>query len=250
MILPVSSNSWWFVTTYIVLMLVSHTLNNIIISANKRGYFFLFLYFGIALGIVGIGTPYYDLIRAPLYYLIGAFIKKKGIQLKSIISISITIASFFTGWLLYSALTIKYINSLIGNVGSTEGISYIVDLIRIGIIIPVVSTSLFLLVESMTIKSKTINRFASRTFAVYLLHDSHLGRYIIWNLTINFQDQFLQLGGVEYTILIILTVIIVFVTCALIDFVRVRVVDDHYQACIDKAKLYIKNNFTEKKEQL
>ena len=101
--IPISSASWWFVSTYALVVLIAPLLNKLVDNVNNKGAFVLVLYFGILYGVCGFGTSYYNILRAPFYYLAGAFIRKRNIELRTNFQRRFALSLFVFVWLCYAS---------------------------------------------------------------------------------------------------------------------------------------------------
>ncbi len=75
---PVTGGTWWFATTYVLIMLVSPLINKFIGDINKRGSLLLLSTFFILYYVqvfMFFETQYIEIIRLLFFYLIGAFIR-------------------------------------------------------------------------------------------------------------------------------------------------------------------------------
>ena len=88
------------------------------------------------------------------------------------------------------------------------------------ILIFFIAVSIFLLFASVDYSSELINIIASTTFGIYLLHDSGLGRILIWDVIVCPDLNHFSQAWYKYMICLILTVITIFVICGIIDLVR------------------------------
>lgn len=76
---PVSSNLWWYVTAYVILVIITPVINPFLRKLSKQKMFlFLVLVWGLFYTLANLLThfgsfcPYYDLQRAVFFYSIGA----------------------------------------------------------------------------------------------------------------------------------------------------------------------------------
>lgn len=74
---PATSGLWWFITTWVFLMLLSPLLNKVAAWDKRSFTIFLVLYLFLCVTLdTALVAPYYNLERAVFFYLAGAYIKK------------------------------------------------------------------------------------------------------------------------------------------------------------------------------
>ena len=236
----ISSGAWWLVTTYVLIVLIAPMLNRLIENINNRGAIVLAIYFGLLYGVVGIGTVYYNILRAPLYYLIGALIKSRNITIKRNSHRCLIIIIFVFTWITYS--TMRYLQIVHLNDETTLWKAYesSADYFMSGLLIPVISVSLFLFLSSLNFSNSVVNKIASTTFGVYLIHGSNIGRELIWNNIIRPEYTQFSLVWYKYVFSSLVTVLIIFTICALIDIFRQLVFEKWMEKKIDWFVSYFK----------
>ena len=98
-------------------------------------------------------------------------------------------------------------NALIDGVGYLREYNIIPSLIF--------SVALFLYFSNKQFSSKTINMLASTTMGIYLIHDNDIFRPVLWNVLVP-----PPASGILLVVHALVKVIVVFVVCALIDWLR------------------------------
>ncbi len=182
--LPFGSDVWWFMTTYLLLYILSPLLNLGIRAMNKTMHavfliVFLFIwsfmptFFSEGYGFSNIGWFI-------TLYLVGSYIKLYEIKLKMKPWLGILVsAGLFI-------LTFGIKSTIVGLLGYenliAEYLSGCLNLIDMNNFIQVCCTILlFLSFKEIQMKSyKTINLIASTTLAIYLLHDQSDIRHFLW----------------------------------------------------------------------
>lgn len=81
--------------------------------------------------------------------------------------------------------------------------------------------------------SKIINVVASTTFGIYLLHDSNLLRKFIWHDLLNVKQFY---GSDFLPLYAVISVVLVFSVCGIIDFLRSKFLESHYNKWLAKVK--------------
>lgn len=222
-LLPVSNGGYWFITTYVILFLLSPYVNQVLDSLEKRNYWVylttlavLVFYFG---GIHQLEIcDGRGILAFLLSYSIGHFIHRffpNGANIPIVRNYPV---------LCYLVLcTIIYILIAFTPTFISRGINFLsFGYNEIGLY--VMSILFFLAFQSIKIRSKLINKLALSALAIYLLHEckfiSNLAtynKYAYFTYIFNpDNDSFIQL------LFHFLFCFIVMVTCILIDIVRIR----------------------------
>jgi hypothetical protein len=209
---PIYFNKYWFVTAYMILLILSPAINIVIKNLNKKTH----LTIVSVLFFIMVITPYIHRILFNSFYsfkylnqifwflelyLIAGYIKIYGVSTNKfwlIISI-LLVSAFQIVFSLMSGYEIGHINAL-GN--------------------SVLSVLLLLLFKDLKFHSKFVNVLASTTFAVYLIHEHNLVRNWWWNLSVGF--GFSLIGN--YILTFFICVPITFVLCSIIDLIRINTV--------------------------
>lgn len=84
-LLPISGNVWWFISVYLILMLMSPGLNQLLSSMTRKQEVYLIVAVWLMEGCLGKidGTYYYSLFRGIWFFVIGHFIRKYLVKLES-----------------------------------------------------------------------------------------------------------------------------------------------------------------------
>lgn len=218
---PVSSGTYWFVTVYVVLIIVSPVLNNFFNKLNERGAFLFlvccFIFWYVCAEFES--AIYYAIERGILFYFAGGYIRR-FIDKKKINSL-LCWGLFFVSWISYGIL--NYWSTIMTLKRHGTGIEKLIIKFSASIcndiFVPLAAIFIFLAFLKMDIGcKKRINIVASTTFGIYLIHDSAVLRTIIW-------DDIYKVASWQYLspffyVLMVSTVISVFVVCALIDLTR------------------------------
>lgn len=199
-------------------MLCSHAINEYFKKLNRKQkrvtivFAWLFLYTIPYL----FDVQYYNLERGVLFYLLGAYIrtetdidKIRALKPQLLIAFVLVWTTYVpVGYLYYSGGNNSRLISVIGD-----------GMIFNGIIIVGCAVSLFLVFVSEKVYSNTtINAIAKSTFGVYLLHDN-MYRNFIWDNLLKISTKFQNLF---FPIIAIGIVAMIFISCALIDYIRER----------------------------
>lgn len=217
--LPVVSQTWWFISMYIILYIISPYINNLIENIDKNQLKRLILLSLIifvvwpSLSIGDLIKPInddggYDLYNFILLYMIGAYIEKYTIFKKEKRYLYLIV------YILSMSILVS-INLLISNLMNsyTAKLSYDFILVYIG------SISLFLFFRSLNIKSKKINYLSSFTLGVYLIHEHPFVR----NLISRNMDRFKLYLSDMFIIYFILIVLGIYIVSIVLECFRIKI---------------------------
>ncbi|AMV69614.1 hypothetical protein AH70_02140 [Pediococcus damnosus LMG 28219] len=203
---PFISQEYWFVTAYIMLVLLIPFLNIVSVQLDFRGHlallFTLLLFDTLSLFRNGTMSDY--LASFIVVYFIGTFLRKYQDKLKPIKTWRLH-ATIIIIWILemlsmvilyhmgYGSNSVHFTDKLLGFVGAA---------------------AIFLIVlRSKKFYSPIINKIAKTVFSAYLLTDNPFIRHFVWDhifQTYKFQDQFwVPLYGLVCIALVIIVAFIV-----------------------------------------
>lgn len=219
-LMPVTYKKYWFFTSYFGMFILSPVLNAFVHKANGK-HLFTFL---LAIAFFSIATLIkdsfnlmegYSVIWFVLLYLIGAIIKKYDlISLFSLkVFLSISILSFLLTWIL--KIGYKFFNVPILQKNADLLISYVSPTV---VLMAVGWLGVFSKIKCAKGVLPLISFFSTSAFSVYLIHDNiYVRNYVISNinkLAVDVRTPLLPL-------FIIACVLVVFISCTLIDKVRI-----------------------------
>lgn len=211
---PIASGSWWYISSYVVLMLCSPTINQYYLKLKRKQKIFMIIFAWIFLYTVPylFNLQYYSLERGVLFYLIGAYIRTE-VDIEKIRKFRLQlVVSFIFLWMVYVPFGYMLYT------GMNKLFSMVVDgIIFNGIIIVGCAVMLFVFFASEKVYcNKTINTIAKSTFGIYLLHDN-MYRNFIWDDLLKMPDHF---QSALFPVIAVGNVIFIFVSCFLIDYMR------------------------------
>ncbi len=240
---PATTDVWWFLSSYIFVILLSPIINKIFSKLNMSGYLILtiiFLLFVYSLDLI-IGSRYITITKGIIFYLIGGFISKfvKLDKYKTPIRI-ISLITFICSWGMHSYIYYFFYNTVI----SYESKS-LVDLYNDAILLtlntiftPFAATSIFIFMLTFDFKNKVINFISKTTFGIYLLHDSIITRELIWKHLIT--KEIMETMNLElYTLLIITSILLI---GFMVEVIRIKFVENKMIIAYN----FIVNKFKEK----
>jgi len=230
---PININEYWFLKNYIILYCISPFINKALINFDKKTFKSLLIVLFIILSIIPAitGGLFFDNNGLTLYqfiymYMIGAYLKKyplnKSYLFKrasnnkyKIYMISIFLICVFLNYTLY-----KYSDSLLNVNTITEDIGR--NIHRTGLLysnpyVIIQSVAFFLYIGAHTINSSIINKLASLSFGIYLIHDNNFMRDLLYKwLKIDNGNIY----SYKFFVYVLTVSIIIFIVCAIIEFLR------------------------------
>lgn len=224
---PCLFNRYWFITSYIIIYILSPYINKFIYSLSKNQYrkflviilliwCFIPTFFGLLYNSSEKMLYYSRFIWLLIMYFVGSYIrlyslnfykKKKYIILVGLISYVVMISSI---------VFISIYSNIFKKIGTVE-VAYLWSPNNIFMFL--LSISIFGYFINLNIKnSKIINTLASTTLGIYMIHDGLLNRYI-WDRL----NTFNKLNSNFSILYIIFDTIIIFLVCSIIEYVRKKV---------------------------
>ena len=180
LIIPSTGGVWWFVAAYVFLIFLSPMINKIFNKYSPNGKIKIILgvwFFWYSAG--SFGAPFFILYKAIFFYLIGSCIQDclgKGLIKNGINLLWLMVFVVFYGF--FALLDYCAFNSILR--GSIM-IPQIIEKVQSTICVPIICLSFFLLFVQMRDFSSTIvNKIASFSFALYLIHDASILHFYVW----------------------------------------------------------------------
>lgn len=239
--LPITYPGWWFASTYFMLYLIHPFLNKLLHGLSKTEYQYLILMMVLCWSIIPTATTQLFESNSLLWFVtlygIAGYVNLYGGNQK------LQSKHYFS--LYFMVLIITYTVSttfLFLGTKKEEWSTHAIDFFEIERL-PILLMAITLFMGFVTLKMnyhKWINMIASATFGVYLIHDSSYIRYYLWTniFKINqYQDStFLIL----YSILVVL---ILYVSCTMIDLIRKKLVEKPYMLFVNHYTYYFLKSF-------
>lgn len=215
---PVSSNSWWFITSYVILFLMIPILNKLIEGFDSRHFLLLIIILCIWYATTVFDLLYQGLQRSIFFYSLGALLKRTNFKFRKWSSLLL----FIFSWCVFIFCDM-IIYGIIGQGSSGKLFTKFFEMVEI-ICVPLAVISLFCFFYRINVKTnRFINTIASTTFGIYLFHDSNIGRQFIWDGLLHVIDK--QYVSLYFPIYAIVSVSIVFTCGAIIDLLRQKLFD-------------------------
>lgn len=222
---PITFSAYWFITNYILLMILSPFINKLIFSLSKKELEKLIIILVVIWYVLGtflkVDIGFSRIGCFILLYLISAYIKlyfelnKKSLSInKKVLLISVIL-------LILSSIILNVIGKLANIKSFLTNSTYFAEINSIFVLIISV-TSFILFIGKKEYSNKYINEIAKYMLGVYLIHDNFLVRPYIWhNIFKNYEfvsSNFLILHA-------ILSINILFILNILIDFLRMKLLE-------------------------
>ncbi|MGN0572520.1 MAG: acyltransferase [Acutalibacteraceae bacterium] len=232
-LMPVSTSQYWFATCYILLLLLSPCLQICIERINKQQFQRVLIVFGVLWSVIPtflIGTPGYNNFTWFIYvYMLAAYFRKYGSDLTGKIRI-------WHGalWLLIicAGAILTYVIGYTIPFFKSNAIYLFADMNKLPAII--CALLLFFGFRNWNIKTnEKINKIASCTFGVYLLHDNPNIRETLWCKLLK-NANFITSNG--FVLRISLSIITVFIVGIAIEWIRQYMVKEIKHVCVKSKK--------------
>ncbi len=223
----VTYTQWWFATAYLLLYLLTPYLNRFIRSLEKNTYekllLLLFAFWGIIPTVLNSDFGANDLVRFVCIYLAVGYLKQYPPVNEKRLGKLLLLAGGV--WIVASVTVLQLLGQKISAFWWLSG--YFNAWSKLPQLM--VSAGLFLLFKNAELNCNSgINRIASATFYVYLIHDHPLVRQWLWQDVFN-SSRYQQSGF--YFIHCIIAVAAVYMVCTLLGLV--------YQVTLERLALRI-----------
>lgn len=239
--LPILFEEYWFMTCYIVLYLLSPFINKFLNHLKRKEHFNFILVIMLLFSIVPTFTTKQlygnQLTQFIMFYSIGAYLKKYP---KNILSNNKKLNKrvlLLTSFLL--VLSVIFFD-IMGSQYSVFNNHTTYFFQRNSILAILFSISLFnIFINKKEFNNKLINIVSSCTLGVYLIHDNNLVRNVLWT---NILKVYKYVNSNYLIIHMILSVIIIFIVCTIIEYIRKNTVEKITNKLIDKLSI-LENKF-------
>ncbi len=225
-IFPTTFIQWGFASTYLIMYIFSPYLNKLLNQLSQKDYKKMLILMLICWCIIPTITNKFlesnNLIWYFFLYSIAGYIRLWGDHFSKRATLFITVALLFIG------LTFIYV-TLIDIIGIHHSDilkyqTYFYDAQKLNILI--ISVCLFLFFNAIDIKqSKFINTVSSTTFGIYLIHENHYVRNLLWNKIVPTEIYTATNCIILQSILLTL---VIFTFCSIIEFLRIRLIEKQY----------------------
>ncbi len=228
-VFPTTFSLYWFFTAYIVMYALSPFINKLLNSVSRGTHLkIIAVTAGLWIVLPTFTTEYFygnELTLFVTLYTIGAYLRKypENLLTKKHNDIIIVIISslFLAATVVISAKVLPFIEGISAYFYQRH--SLFVVLLSVGLI------SFFSKIKPFY--SKALNTIASTTFGIYLIHDNDFFRVYMWRNLLHadkYSETNMLLGH------LLLCSVIVFAGCAVIEFIRKKVVEKPVLKLYDK----------------
>ncbi len=221
---PLSGGAWWFVTSYLLVMILSPVLNSFLRKLSAGGFIicitsFLIIWYGISYFTNGV---YIQLERGILFYILGAYVRLYKKPAEGSLQRTGSVILYFVS-LLSAAVSYYFLAKImLGEyfTGNTQKLTAdLLDLYIFAVATPACVYAAFRFFESFDIGSiSVINAIAGTTLGIYLLHDSEILRYVIWNGILKTDSRIYTKA--LYPLFIVFITLFIFAACMAVDLLR------------------------------
>ena len=217
---PVTTSQWWFVSTYFALYLIHPFINKLLLSLDKKTYEYVILITAFCWCVIptfaNSGYESNSLLWFIFIYSLSGYIKLYGLNSKLKNYHYAIAALIFSALTYFSSIAISFLGLRITDfkLGST----YFYDTQSLFVLI--ISLCIFMTFATTQIRNvKFINVVASATFGVYLIHENHYLRNILWQTV--FKNSSYQ-NSIMIIPVSIIAVFLVYAVCTIIELIRQR----------------------------
>lgn len=221
MVLPIIYDQYWFITSYIILMLLTPFFNPMLISLSKRK-FQAFLAIGLIVFSVipTIIREYWmlspnSIVPFIFLYAMGAYVRLFDIKSNyqhTLAAVGIIVAIWF------SSIAFRYIN--IAYHRDFDIFHFYWPMIKTPVLLAAIF--LFLAIKDLKVrKANWISFFSTSVFGVYLIH---IGRLQVWLFKELLDDTYVY-GQWYFPLWLIGATLLIFVICTIIDKMRIHTIE-------------------------
>ncbi len=224
-LLPITHSLYWFITCYVVLMIISPYINKFIHSCAKeelKKFIILMVFLWTVLAtFIKADLGFSNLGWFIVLYTISAYIKLyfdiSNLPINKI-KIILLISVFV---LILSSVTINKIGEITGIIGIVTHSQYFAQLNSILVLIISITMFLYFL-SRKNFNNVIINEMAKCVLGVYLIHDNVLFRPFLWHTLLNTDKYYTSNNLIFHAII---SVVLVYVVCTIIDYARKKLIE-------------------------
>lgn len=224
-LMPVVGGRWWFASTYFVLYILHPYLNQLLSIMDKRMYQCLlltqFLIWSVIPTFLISDFQSNELLWFCFLYSIAGYSYRYGLSDRLI--------HFSWGMIAICAMLMYATDVMLTLIGLKWNIflKYTTHFYQMQSVINVLlSISLFTAFSNLKMPySKRINRIASASFGVYLIHDHFLFRELLWKVVFQNSKFKNSLVLIPYSVIVVM---VVYAGCSLLDLLRQSTIEKHY----------------------
>ena len=230
---PININEYWFIKCYILLYCLSPFINKGLKNFDKRSFQKLLIAMFVIFSLLPLmtGRSFFENNGFSLYqfiymYIIGAYLRRYPLDKNYIFKAmskrmyQLVLIFVFFGSLFLNYIFSKYALSIIGiNSILDEISSYITEasILYNNPFVVIQTIAYFAFFATLSINSKIINKIATLTIGVYLIHDNNFVRALIYDaLKINNGPIY----SYKFIIYVIIISVVIYIFCLVIEWLR------------------------------
>lgn len=218
---PTIFKQYWFFTAYIVLILLAPYLNLFAKSASQTQFrnclLTMVVLWCVILSFTNQDMYSSEIVQFVMYYLIGAYFRMHPENCLATAKIRNILAVGSLFLLLLSTTAIRLVNETIGHLISETSFINSFSILSLGSAVGLFASAVY----HKPWVNRYVNRIASCTFGIYLLHDNPLVRSLIWR---NWLDNTVWYDSWLLTFCLLISSMIVFVGCIPVELLRQKVI--------------------------
>lgn len=237
-ILPTTFGLYWFVSCYVLIYIFTPFFRKIVENISKKDFKILLTFMIIVWGIIGFvpktKTFFSEIVWLIVIYLIGTYIKKYNCNIFKNNKTRIFVIILFVAIM---NIIMIFLEGMARTIPKFEEIKYYFNNLNSPLVL-ILTVLIFNIFKNLNIKSsKLINKVASTTFGIYLIHENVFLRDIIWKQLIQGSTY---INSPMLILNAIFGVISVFLCAMVIDFVIERIIINNLIKIISKIYYKIK----------
>lgn len=233
-LIPITTDQWWYASTYIFLYIISPFLNKFLTSLDKKSYqrfLIIMTFFWSILPTIYPTTFFVNKFVFFLFlYTIGAYIRLHFDLAKISSTKAFVIAGMIYSVIYAISLTMNYLGKYIPALSGDRRAMTLIEYQKIFTL--TIAIFLFLGFLNLKIKnSKVINVISSASFAVYLIHDQQNMKEFLWTSIFKPVNHASSKLFIPYTIGVVL---LIYAVCTCIELLRINLLEKHYMKPLEK----------------
>lgn len=259
-LIPLKFSDYWFLTAYLGLYLLTTYVNILLANLSQKQHknfiILLFFMFSIISTVTNQNTftnGGCTILNLFMLYVIGAYFNKYPLKSNyhfekfDIRKIRIILGTIFIFSTIFSFLSYEYSKSLIDS--NSVIFSQIGNYINNSIyrfsnpFVIVQSVTFFLLFETFNFNNKYINYLSQYVFGIYLLHENRYFISFYYDLFGFFSKNYF--GTKEIIFKVFISIIIIFVSCLIIEIIRKYIFKKICEICKNIKKKKIHQDYKE-----
>lgn len=237
--LPILKSHYWFVTAYLILMILSPFLNKLIFSLTQTEYrkflaSIIMIFVVLQGGFIGVFPGMSDgrLIPVFIMYFIAGYIRRFRTERKNSAGRHFAVA-VFVSLLLFATFYIMTYLGIKNNDSFLIAQRYFYRVLNSPFVV-IICVELFIgIIETPFSYNKVINELASCTFGVYLIHGNRLMNEILQRHFPIYKEE----RSLYILIYSLLGFFVIYIGCTIVAYVRNKTIGKVWNKLLDKSFL-------------